>query len=408
MEAEPSTPIERVLVAHSRYSQFGGEDASTAAEIELLRSRGIDVVTYVKDNEEIESYGPARRVGLAARTVWSRETYRDVIGLARETKVDVAHFHNTFPLLSPSGYSACRSAGIPVVQTLRNFRLFCVNGLFFRDGHVCEDCIGRTPPWPGVLHACYRSSRPQSAVIATMQTVHRGLRTWTRNVDAFIVPSHFLKTKLVEGGLPAELIEVKPNVLGVQPRPATGAHRYGLYVGRISPEKGVGTLLRAWARVTAVPLKIVGDGPARSEAEELAKDLGLGTSVEFLGEKTRDDVHDLMERALFVVVPSESYETFGRVGLEALTHGTPVIASRLGALEETIREGTTGLHFGTGDAQDLAAKILWALEHPEAMRAMGEAGREEVRNAYSDDANFTRLMTIYERARDKAGRSQAG
>src|SRR5581483_9761958 len=194
----------------------------------------------------------------AARTVWSRPAYRVLRELLRAHRPAVAHFHNTFPLISPAAYYACRAERVPVVQTLHNFRLLCPNALFFRDGRVCEDCLGKAVPWPGVAHKCYRGSRSASAAVCTMLTVHRALGTWHTAVDRFIALTDASRRKFVAGGLPADKIAVKANFVDPDPGPGTGAGGYGVFVGRLSAEKGVGTLLKAWQQLGRdVPLKIV-------------------------------------------------------------------------------------------------------------------------------------------------------
>ena len=167
--------LPRVAVIHNRYQQPGGEDGVFAGETDLLERQGHEVVRYVLDNQAIDGMG---RLALARATVWNGDAYAGLRRLFASYRPDVAHFHNTFPLVSPAGYYAARREGVAVVQTLHNFRLACPNALFFRDGHVCEDCSGKAVAWPGVLHACYRGSRAASGMTAAMLAVHRALGTW--------------------------------------------------------------------------------------------------------------------------------------------------------------------------------------------------------------------------------------
>src|SRR5215212_1442885 len=258
--------MRRILAVHNTYRQRGGEDVVFETELQLLRSRGNTVAAHLVDNRDIPS---TKRVSLAVETVWSTRSRLALRDRVRELKPHVAHFHNTFPLISPSGYAACRDEGVPVVQTLHNYRLLCPNGLFFRDGHACEDCLGKTPPWPGVMHACYRGSRPATGVVAAMLTTHRALRTWTKMVNVYIALTEFARQKYIEGGLPAERIVVKSNFVHPDPGAGEGGGGYALFVGRLSPEKGLETLLAAWEQLgVKVPLKIVGSGPM---AERVAK-----------------------------------------------------------------------------------------------------------------------------------------
>nr|WP_259331163.1 glycosyltransferase family 4 protein [Thermus thermophilus] len=340
-------------------------------------------------NQELDGMPPWRQ-GLV--TLWNQGAYRRVREAIRQHRPDLVHVHNTFPLASPAVIHAAKAEGVPVVMTLRNYRLLCVNALFFREGRVCEDCLGRLP-WRGVVHGCYRDSRLASLGVASMLALHRALRTWNL-VDRFIALTEFARQKFVEGGLPAEKIVVKPNFVHPDPGPGEGRGGYALFVGRLSPEKGVRTLLRAWALLGGrVPLKVVGDGPLADEVREAARRL---PGVEWLGRKSPKEVYALMGEAAFLVFPSEWYETFGRVAIEAFAKGTPVVASRIGAVGEVTEDGRTGLHFRPGDPEDLAAKVEWLLAHPEELARMRKEARAEYETKYTAERNYEQLMAIYQ------------
>jgi glycosyltransferase involved in cell wall biosynthesis len=400
-----------VLVAHNRYQQPGGEDSSTDIETRVLSSAGHRVVEYVRDNGEIAAYGLWHKGTLGLRTVWAWDSYREIRRVLRAEKPHVAHFQNTFPLISPAAYYACREAGVPVVQTLHNYRLLCPAATLQNDGRVCEDCLGRSP-WRGVPHACYRDSRAATAAVAL---VHRWLGTWSKMVDCYIALTQFARAKFIEGGLPAEKIVVKPNF--VHPDPMAVNHQspitnhqfpdYALFVGRLSPEKGVRTLLAAWQRLgSGIPLRVVGDGPLRAELEAQVSRLGLSrvwrgkpaaTSISFPGHLTPDHLTPVLKSARFLVFPSECYEGMPRTIIEAYACGVPVIASRLGAMQEIVEDGRTGLHFTPGDADDLAAKVDWAWTHPDEMQEMGRAARAEYEFKYTAERNYQMLMEIYQK-----------
>jgi hypothetical protein len=195
----------RQLLVHNRYQQPGGEDAVFEAEAALLQRHGHDVEQWVEDNREIPTTPTAR---LAAHTVWSSPAVRRLEAILHRTRPEVVHFHNTFPLISPAAYVTCRRQGVPVVQTLHNYRLICPNAMLFRDGHPCEECVGRVVPWPGVVHACYRGSRAQTAVAAAMLATHRVRGTWTRDVDVYVALTQFARGKFLRGGLPETRIVV--------------------------------------------------------------------------------------------------------------------------------------------------------------------------------------------------------
>src|SRR4051794_39402509 len=222
-----------ILLVHNAYQQAGGEDAVLAAEAGLLEAQGHTVSTFVANNREIRRLSSLQNVRVAAETIWSRRSEREIRRRIAALKPVVAHFHNTFPLISPSAYYACQRAGVPVVQTVHNFRFLCPNAVFYRDDRPCTDCLGKTPPWPGVVHACYRDSRVTTGVVATMLTVHRLAGTWDRQVDQYIALTEFMRGKLIEGGFRADQIAVKPNF--VSPDPGVGGHRgrYALFVGRL-------------------------------------------------------------------------------------------------------------------------------------------------------------------------------
>jgi glycosyltransferase involved in cell wall biosynthesis len=336
------------------------------------------------------------RVTLPGRTVWSSESFRRTRRALREEKSHVLHVQNFFPLLSPSIYYAARAEGVPVVQTLHNYRILCPSALFFRDGHLCEDCLGRRLPWPGVLHKCYRQSRSASAVVAGMLAAHNALGTWDRAVDIYVALTQFGRRKFIEGGLPAERIVVKPNFVHPDPGPGEGNGDYALFVGRLSPEKGISTLLTAWKQLKGpIRLVIVGDGPSSPEVLEASQ---RTRSIEWLGRRSGSEVYDLMGRALCLVLPSEWYEGFPRVAVEAFAKGIPIVASRVGALPDIIADNLTGLHFVGGNAEDLAAKLEWAFGHPELMRAFGRQGREEYELRFTADQNYQQLVAIYHQA----------
>ncbi len=378
----------KLLLLHTYYQLSGGEDSVYEAEMSLLQNIGHAVLSLTFYNEDLVSFPSWQQAQL---TLWNQEAYRRMRQAIRDYKPDLLHAHNTFPLASPAVIRAAKAEGIPVVMTLHNYRLLCVNALFFRRGRVCEDCLGRIP-WRGVLHGCYRDSRPASAVVAAMLSLHRALGTWNM-VDRFIALTEFAKQKFIEGGFPPEKISVKPNFVHPDPGPGEGRGGYALFVGRLSPEKGLGTLLMAWERLGGkVPLRIVGDGPLAPEVQEAQKQI---PGVEWLGRKAPEEVYALMGEAAFLVFPSEWYETFGRVAIEAFAKGTPVLAAHIGAVGEVTEDGRTGLHFRPGDPEDLAAKVEWLLAHPNELARMRKEARAEYEAKYTAEQNYAQLMAIY-------------
>lgn len=384
----------KVVMVHNFYQQAGGEDQVFRAESDLLLSHGHDLVQFTVDNRSINTMG---RLQLAVGAVWNRDIYHKLRELFRRERPDVVHFHNTSPLVSPSGYYAARAEGIGVVQTLHNFRMVCPSGPLFRDGHLCEECLGKFVPWPGIVHACYRKSRAATAVRTAMLTLHKPVGTWSRIVGRYIALSEFSRQKFIAGGLPPEKILVKPNFLASNP--GVGAHLggYALFVGRLSPEKGVETIVDAWKAIEGLlPLKIVGGGPLEAQLRLRA---GAASRVDFLGGQTASRVRELMRDAEVLIVPSRCYEGgLPLVVLEAFSVGLPVIASDLGNLSAGIEHQRTGLLFRPGDPADLGRVLAWAGSRPEEMALIGGRGRREYEERYTAGTNYRLLMEIYSAA----------
>jgi glycosyltransferase involved in cell wall biosynthesis len=379
----------RILRVHNYYQQPGGEDQSYAAECALLEKLGHHVVRYTVHNDSIRRQG---RLELAARTLWNPETRRRLEAIARAERVEVAHFDNTFPLVSPSGYAAARAAGAGVVQSLRNYRLLCANALFFRSGRVCEDCLGYVP-WRSVVHGCYRNDRMASGVVTALVAAHRVLGTWARGVDRYVALTEWSRQKFVAGGLPPDRIRVKPNF--VDPDPGPGAHEggHGLFVGRVSQEKGVEVLLAAWRQLGTQPaLRIVGDGPLLP----LVRAAGI-PGVTCLGPLAPEAVLREMRQASFLVFPSLWYEAMPRVLLEAFATGLPVLVSDQGSARTLVEHGVNGLVFETGRA-DALVEAIQTIAPAEIRAKLGSGAREHYLNRYTAECNADRLLAIYEEA----------
>jgi glycosyltransferase involved in cell wall biosynthesis len=389
----------KLLLAHNRYRQSGGEDEVFLRESELLRAAGHEVLEYTAHNSEIAEEGIFGKAKLAARTLWAWDSVARLRALLRSERPCLAHFHNTFPLISPAAYYACQKEGIPVVQSLHNARLMCPAATFYRKGSACLDCLGRSVPWPGVVHACYRNSHLQTAMVAGMVAGHRILGTWHEQVDAYIVFTEFYRQKFISAGLPREKLFVKPHFVVTDPGMKQTSGDYALFLGRLAPEKGLPTLLKAWRSLGHVPLRIRGDGPLGSEVEQFTRESSSVSTLPYLSPK---ECFDLIKGARFLVWPSEGYyESFGLVAIEAFACGTPVIASRTGAMTEIVEDHKTGLHFTAGDADDLAAKVQWAWTHPHQVNEMGRAARAAYQSKYTAETNYQVLLGIYRKALEK-------
>jgi len=386
----------KILLVHNSYQQHGGEDVVFQQEKELLQGGGHEVITYEKNNEDALQEANQSKVLLGARTIWAVSSRKEFRSMLRQHKPDIVHVHNTFVMISPSIYSACKEEGVPVVQTLHNYRLICPAATLFRDGRICEECVGGGI-WRGVLHGCYRDSRAATATVALMLTTHRLLGTWEQLIDHYIALTEFARQKFVAAGLPEEKISVKPNFVLSDPGERSTLGRFALFVGSLSDAKGVWALLHAWqTNRLSIPLRIVGDGPLKEELVNFAQRNQL-VNVSFTGQLPHSRVLNLMKKARCLIFPSEWYEPFGLTLLEAFACGLPVISSGIESLRDLVRPEDTGLVFNAGNSQDLADKVHWAWDHPAEMRAIGKNARAEYQLKYTAEQNYTSLMNIYER-----------
>ncbi|WP_342745952.1 glycosyltransferase family 4 protein [Brunnivagina elsteri] len=377
-------------MAHNYYQQTGGEEQVFLAECNLLENYGHQVYRYILNNDQIETTPPLELLG---KTIWNRDVYREMRSLIQQHHIQIVHFHNTFPLISPAAYYAAKAEGAGVVQTFHNYRLLCPNALFLRDGKICEDCLGKAIPWQGIEHNCYRGSKSASAAVVTMLTTHRLLQTWNRQVDAYIALTDFARDKFIQGGLSPEKVFVKPNFVDLDPGVGEGKGGYALFVGRLSVEKGIDVLLDAWAQIgTKIPLKILGDGLLASEVSKATKNL---PGIEWLGRRPMDDVYALMQNAQFLIFPSKWYEGLPRTLIESFACGTPVIAANLGAMSSFVTPYETGLHFQPGNSDDLVTQVEWAIAHPELLSNMRHKARTDFEVKYTPENNYWQMLDIY-------------
>jgi glycosyltransferase involved in cell wall biosynthesis len=383
----------RIAILHNRYVYRGGEDSVVDTEAELLRKAGHEVELFTVDNREAIAGSPlgAVRAGLRAR--WNSKIMRQVGEFVARKSIEVAHVHNFFPLLSPAVHTALSERGIPVVQTLHNYRLLCANGMFLREERTCEDCVVRGP-WNAVRHGCYRGSRLQTAVSADQTATHRRRGTWRHHVDCFTVPSAFARVKLLAAGLPPERVLVKPNSV-----PDPGEPRYpgrgAVFVGRLSREKGVHLLLEAWRQMDGSPLTIAGTGTEEARLREQAAEI---PGVRFLGQVDHDAVIAALQAAAFTIVPSIWYENFPVALAEAMACGRPSVAASPSALDEFVDHGRTGLRFESGNAGALAAACAELMRDSERTTAMGREARADYEDRLTPEACVAGLIGVYARA----------
>jgi glycosyltransferase involved in cell wall biosynthesis len=388
----------KVLLVHNEYQQHGGEHVAVQQHEALLLARGHTVIRYLRDNADIDPYPIWRGVQLALSTVYNPRVYREIRAIVDGQRPDLAHVHNVFPMISPAVYRALHDSGVPVVQTLHNYRFLCPNGLFYRQNRICE-CCSHGNTLPAVLHACFRDSRVQSACYAASIAWNRAVGNLSR-AERYIALTDFAANKFVESGLlDREQLRVLPNYvpeaeIGLAQNDVARGEPYFLYMGRLSPEKGVRCLVEAAEGLEGPTIVIAGDGPDYALLRGLAA-AKSHSRIEFVGRVTGAAKWALLRGATASVVTSVCYENLPFGAIESLLVGTPVVASAVGGLPSIISDGETGLLFRPGDVGDLRAKLRWLVSHGPAAQSMRGAARAHATRHYSADAHYRGLMQIY-------------
>ncbi|MEN9855353.1 MAG: hypothetical protein RLZZ157_479 [Pseudomonadota bacterium] len=378
----------KVLLVHNEYQKQGGEDQVFRMEMELLRQNDIDVTTHVVSNSEIRGFISKSKAFL--NTPYNHEMTKQAEILVRSVRPDLVHIHNFFPLLSPAFHVGAKRAGAAVVQTLHNFRLLCSNGLFLRNGKVCEKCQFQTNLW-AVVHRCYKDSTLGSLAVKQMQDVLKSPQ-WIDSVDRFIALTEFSRQKFLNGGLPADKLVVKPNFVALGDWDRNEPRRGMLFVGRVSKEKGVDLVIKAALRFPSEHFTIIGDGPLKDQLQTLAP-----ANVSFTGQLSNELTLKAMRKAKVLLFPSICFETFGLTIIEAYSNGLPVVASALGATSEIVIDGQTGFTFKSNDVEDLCRALDVVLRHPDFSNIQNNA-YELFKRKFTSDINLEMLMSIYNQA----------
>jgi glycosyltransferase involved in cell wall biosynthesis len=392
----------RILIVLNHYGNFAteGEAHVAQAEFELLRSHGHIVSKYAATNAEIEGLTLAGKCQSLLQVGWSKTGYERVKAAIDECRPDLMHVHNYWFRLTPSVFAAAKERGVATVMSLQNFRLVCPASVFLRNGQPCELCMdGRASRI--LIHRCYPGRSWLKSLLAyRLYKETRKRQLLAPLVDAYVAPTEFGRQRVLAGGLPPEKVYVKPNFMfdplkgGTPRRPKEGA----IFVGRLSPEKGILGLLEAWRSID-YPLTIVGDGPQMQAARSAA-----GSQVKFLGSCAHDDVPRLIEQSAFLVFPSEWYEGFGLTLIESMAVGRAVVATDLGSRREIVRDGQTGLLYRSRDIQDLTSKVRRLISDRNLCAEMGVAAREVYLAEYAPATNYQMLIEIYEEAIDRNSR----
>jgi glycosyltransferase involved in cell wall biosynthesis len=387
----------RILLVHNRYRSAApsGENRVVDQESAALAALGHEVLRFGGSSDEIGQWSAARKASLPARTIWSRETYRDLTAVLRERRPDVLHVHNTFPLLSAAVLYACRDAGVPLVATIHNYRLACANGTFFRNGAVCHDCAGRLPT-RAVLHGCYRDSRAATAPVALAMGLHR--QAWRSLVSAYVFISSSQRDLLQGSGLPPERVFVRYNLIPHRSRPRIERAPTVVYAGRLDEAKGARLLMAGWdiyCQTSGKPgmnLVIAGAGPL---GDEMAAWASGRPSVEMTGALSADQCGELIAQARAVVLPSAWEETFGLVAVEAMAAGVPPIATDHGSFTELITPGVDGVLFQPGEPAALGRAIADVEQDPDRYEAYGEQARKTYEQRFDPQRSVDELLRIY-------------
>ena len=384
----------KILQLHNRYQIIGGEEGVVQAEHTLLTQNGHTVQLLEVTNDRI--LGAKAKLGAAIGAIYSRKSKQQVSEQLQTFRPDIVHVHNFFPLLSPSIYDACQQHGIPVVQTLHNYRLICPKAMLFRDNQLCEACVGKPIAFQGIRSGCYRGSRSQTAVVAAMLALHAARGTWRNQVSAYIALTHFQKQKLIQGGLPAHKIHVKPNFTDVPAQSVMPPREnFVLFVGRLAEEKGVGLLINAYLQDPHLPhLKLVGDGPLKNSLMQQVAVAGMNDRISFLGRLEKPHVLSLMQCAQVLVFPSIWYEGFPLTLAEAFACGLPAIVPNLGSMAEIVTPGVTGFHFIPQSSSDLLKTLRSALSSD--LAPLSHQASQTYQNYYTGSINYDRLISIYQ------------
>lgn len=387
----------RVLQVHNRYRSAtpSGENRVVDQEREALAGAGHEVLRFGRDSDEIEHWSPAKKAALPAKVVWSGEARRALVTALRRNRPDVAHVHNTFPLLSASVLYACRDAGVPVVATLHNYRLVCASGELFRQGTTCHDCMHGLPVL-GAVHGCYRGSRAATAPLVVANVAHR--KAWRSMVSAYVFISAAQRDLHAGLRLPPDRVFVRHNMIPRRDVPMVPRDPIVVYAGRLDEVKGMRLLMAAWDRYRAMSpdpglrLVIAGSG---SLEREVAAWASARPSVEMTGQIAATEVARLRSRARAVLVPSAWEEPFGLVVVESMAAGSPPIAAGHGSLVELITPGVDGVLFPPGDPAALARAVADVEAEPGRYETYGKQARETYEQRFNPEHSLKHLLEIY-------------
>lgn len=379
----------KILLIHNHYLEKGGEDEVVNAEAKLLTEHGHKVILYEKSNAYIESLTFFKKLAFILLELnFSKAVYNEIKEIVKIQKPDIAHIHNIFVCITPSVYFALKEENIPIVQTLHNYRFFCLKGIFFNKGNICEKCKDKKF-FNAVAGKCWRNSFILSLFLAKL--LYK-MGYFLKNIDSYIVLSEFSRNKFIEYGLNKQEMYLKRNFLDIEPDSSTQDNNYALFIGRLVDYKGIETLLEAFKMCPPYNLKIIGDGPMNRKVDSFSSSC---SNIEWLGKLDRDSVIGIIKNSSFLIFPSECYETMGMVILESFIFSKPVLASNLGAVKELVIDGVNGILFEPGDPRDLAAKISYLFSHDKERIEMGKNANKIYQERFNKEENYHDLINVY-------------
>jgi glycosyltransferase involved in cell wall biosynthesis len=384
-----------ILLAHNFYKYFAGEDSIALREKGLLEENKEQVYFYTKDNKETDSYNLNKKINFFAQTIFSSSTKKELKTIIKDFKPDIAYTHNIFPLISPSIFHTLHAESIPCVQNVQDYRWLCPNGVFYINDSICEKCKNGAF-WNAIRYKCFRDSFLLSGLYATTIGTNR-LSGVFKKIDAFVCTTEFNKQKLMEAGIEEKRLFIKPNYLDITNiEPSVGTGNHIIFLGRLSQEKGLWTLIKAFEKIKDLQLKIVGTGPLEHPLRKYIKENSIN-NISIEGFKEGDEKNNLIKNALFMVFPSEWYEHFPIVLLEAFAFGKPVIASDIGNMPLIVENEKSGLHFRAGDIDDLIEKIRILSQNNSEITRMGEFARKKIETYYTPEINYKILKSIFQK-----------
>lgn len=382
-----------ILQVHNFYRTRGGECSVVDIERALLEKHGHEVIPYYRDSRNIDKYGLLARARMLINVPYNKKVEMDLEATIHDVKPDVAHVHNVFPMLTAAVYKVLNRCGVPVVQTVHNFRFLCPNGQFYIHNHICEDCQKRSY-FSAVKNRCMQDSILVSSAYAAAISYAWKTEILPNNIDRYIALNQFFAKRLINAGVPSSRIRVLGNFTDNFEKSVSLKQGYALYLGRLSREKGLHTLLDAWERVDSITLKIAGSGPLSKEIGELIANRNV-SNVQLLGHVSGVEKTRLIKNAICMVVPSEWYENFPMSVVEAMSLGTPVIASRIGGLPDMVEHGVTGYLFKPGDVNELAKFINILFEKDNIVKQMSSQAMVVSQTKFNPTVHLKDLIDIY-------------